>query len=338
MANLTYFTANTTDNRDRFDLIGDLLRTMQVSGSLLLNECYLTPWAISIPNHKVLTNRLGHHSGTHIATFHLVQRGSIEIELESGIHETAYEGEIVICYSGQEHTIYQGSNSPAQPFEQILQDGLNIFTPSREKEAQSTSLLCGIFQLQDTTQNPLFGALPPILKISTKQLNHHSHPATKTIVELFLNEVTQPSFAHGYIVERYLELLCAVSISSYIESIGDDEAGWLHAIKDPIIARVINAIHAQIERHWSVATMAEISALSPSRFAARFTQTMGMSPMAYVTQWRMYVASKQLNRPLSNIKKIAAATGYENTAAFSRTFKRTMGISPGAWRANHRRL
>ncbi len=335
MANSTEFIADSTDLGREYDLIGALLRDMQVSGGLLLNECYLAPWAISIPNHQALAGSLGSNHGTHVAAFHLVQRGSIEIMLESGERDTAYEDEIVICYSGQGHTLYQGSSTPAYPFEKIMQNRQNIFKPTKEKEAQSTSLLCGVFQLQDIMRNPLFEALPSILKLSTTRRGSYSQSAAKNIIELLLSEITQPSYSHGYIVERYLELLCAKSICSYIEAIDDDEVGWLHAIKDPMVARVISAIHSEPDSRWSVTAMAEIGSLSPSRFAARFTQIMGMSPMVYVTQWRMYLASKLLKHSQSNIEKIALTTGYENVAAFSRAFKRTMGVSPGAWRTNH---
>lgn len=338
MACSTDFIAETTDTGHDSEVISNLLRFMQISGALLLNECYLAPWAISIPNHKVLAEQLGSHHATHIVAFHLVQRGSIEVVLESGENYTAYEGEIVICYSGQGHTIYQGSRSPAHPFEKIMQDGKNIFKPEKDKEAQSTALICGVFQLQDTARNPLFEALPPVIKISTRQRSDYSYSTIKNIIELLLSEMAQPSFSHGYVVERYLELLCASSICTYIETSDDEISGWLQAIKDPMVAQVINAIHSQPDYHWTVTTMAELGTLSPSRFAARFTEIMGVSPMAYVTQWRMYLASKLLNHPKSNIEKIASTTGYENVAAFSRAFKRTMGMSPGVWRTSHRTL
>ena len=307
---------------------------MQVSGGVLLNERYLAPWAISIPGHATLAEKLAGNLRTHVAAFHLVQRGSIEIKLDNGERHAAYEGEMLICYSGQAHTIYQGSSTPAQPFEAILLGRQNIFRPTREQEPQSTSLLCGVFQLQHTTRNPLFEALPPILKLSTRNPGQNSQPAIKAIIDLLLSELATPTYAHEYIVGRYLELLCANSIGAYIESSKADTGSWLHAMKDPMVARVTGAIHSQPDYHWSVANMAELSHLSPSRFAARFGQAMGMSPMSYVTQWRMYLAGKLLSQPRSNIENITSAMGYENVAAFSRAFRRTMGASPGTWRAN----
>ncbi len=335
MANNTDINAETTEKYEEVDIISELLRSMQVSGSVLLNEGYVAPWAVSIPGHKILAEKLAGNSRTHIAAFHLVQRGSIVIELENGDRHTAYEGEMVICYSGQAHTIFQGSSTPAHPFETIMQSRQNIFKPTKENELQSTSLLCGVFQLHNTTCNPLFEALPPVLKLSTKHTGQNPHPSIKAIIDLLLSELAHPSYAHDYIVGRYLELLCANSIGAYIQSSNANSSGWLHAIKEPLVAQVINAVHLQPDYMWSVSSMAELSHLSPSRFAARFSQIMGMSPMSYVTQWRMYLAGKLLILPQSNIDKISSSMGYENVAAFSRAFKRIMGVSPGVWRANN---
>jgi AraC-like DNA-binding protein len=150
----------------------------------------------------------------------------------------------------------------------------------------------------------------------------------KTLINSLLSELTYPSYAHEYIVGRYLELLCARSVGDYIESNRASGSGWLHAIKNPMAAKVIGAIHAQPEYPWSVSAMAKLCHLSPSRFAARFSEILGMGPMMYVTQCRMYVASTLLLLPQSSIEKITLTMGYENVAAF----KRIMGVSPGLWR------
>lgn len=188
--------------------------------------------------------------------------------------------------------------------------------------------------LRNTLLNPLFEALPPLLKISTDLDDNYSQTTTANIVNLLLREIDQQSLAHSYSMERYLELLCARSIHSDVENLPEEGRGWLQAIKDPMAVRVITAIHSQPANDWSVKQLARLVSLSPSRFAARFTEIMGTTPMAYVTRWRMYLASKLLNETRSGIEQISTQVGYENVAAFSRAFKRTIGSSPGTWRAS----
>ena len=192
--------------------------------------------------------------------------------------------------------------------------------------------------LQDTFLNPLFEALPPLLKISVAPGKDYSISSTASIVNLLLAEINQQSLAHGYMIERYLELLCAKTIRLYIENIPAEESSWLHALKDPTIARTITTIHLQPAYDWSVKQLAEGVSLSPSRFAARFTKSMGVTPMVYVAKWRMYLACKLLNDTKLGIEQVSTRVGYENTAAFSRAFKRYTGSSPGAWRTDSHTL
>ena len=72
---------------------------------------------------------------------------------------------------------------------------------------------------------------------------------------------------------------------------------------------------------------------SPSRFAARFSATLGESPMIYVTKWRMYIASQLLEGNQYSIDQVSHQVGYESLAAFSRAFKRHVGVPPAKWRA-----
>jgi AraC-like DNA-binding protein len=333
MVNSTDNIAETTEFDIFYNVFSETLRFLKITGSLLLNEDYCSPWAVSIPDKKELAESLQNKKNIHIAAFHLVQRGYIEIELENGKKELVCEGEIVICFGGASHTIYQGTSKPARPFKDIMQGGQNIFQPTEDNYAQSSSLICGIFMLQNTHLNPLFEALPPLLKISSKQGNSYSSSTTASIISLLLTEIDQQSFVHDYIIERYLELLCAKCISTYIETAPKGDVGWFHAIKDPKIANVIIAIHSQPASTWSVKALARIISLSPSRFATRFTEIMGIPPMVYVTRWRMYVASKMLNDTQLGIEQISVQVGYDNVAAFSRMFKRMIGSSPGVWRS-----
>ena len=50
----------------------------------------------------------------------------------------------------------------------------------------------------------------------------------------------------------------------------------------------------------------------------------------------MQVASEMLNRGNVNMATIAAEIGDESEAAFSRAFKKMMGVPPSAWRLGAR--
>jgi AraC-like DNA-binding protein len=91
-------------------------------------------------------------------------------------------------------------------------------------------------------------------------------------------------------------------------------------------------VHRDPAQPWSVASLARETAMSRSAFAARFTELVGEPVMQYVTRWRMQVALDWLQHDDVPVAELAARLGYESEAAFSRAFKRTVGISPGAAR------
>jgi AraC-like DNA-binding protein len=72
--------------------------------------------------------------------------------------------------------------------------------------------------------------------------------------------------------------------------------------------------------------------MSRSAFAARFTALVGEPAMHYVARWRMNVALTWLKEDDVPLAEVAGRLGYESESAFSRTFKRVIGFSPGAVR------
>ena len=77
--------------------------------------------------------------------------------------------------------------------------------------------------------------------------------------------------------------------------------------------------------------------LSRSTLAARFESVLGISPMRYVRDWRLYLARVTLGTTARPIAAIAYEAGYSDEAAFTRAFARAYGTPPAAWRAQARK-
>jgi AraC-like DNA-binding protein len=75
--------------------------------------------------------------------------------------------------------------------------------------------------------------------------------------------------------------------------------------------------------------------LSRALLAQRFGDLVGISPMKYLTKWRMQIASELLTRGSAKVATVALDVGYASEEAFSRAFKKTVGVSPSAWRRRH---
>ncbi len=72
--------------------------------------------------------------------------------------------------------------------------------------------------------------------------------------------------------------------------------------------------------------------MSRSAFFARFSQVVGETPASYLTRFRMHFARSELSHYDRGLAKVAARVGYGSEAAFSRAFKKQVGVSPSIWR------
>ncbi|MFJ4223214.1 helix-turn-helix domain-containing protein [Microbacterium sp. NPDC089695] len=110
-------------------------------------------------------------------------------------------------------------------------------------------------------------------------------------------------------------------------------AGW-PAASDPFLDRVVDAIHEQPGREWTVESLASVGAMSRSVFAERFRTAIGRSPADYVTEVRIDEAKRMLESGLS-VSQTSRALGYASDEGFSRAFRRRTGMTPSSWRAAH---
>ena len=108
--------------------------------------------------------------------------------------------------------------------------------------------------------------------------------------------------------------------------------GWLAGLRDPFIGKALSLMHAKPAWNWTIEELAKDVGLSRSVLAERFAGLVGMPPMYYLAKWRMQIASGLLSGDNTNIATVAAEVGYGSEAAFSRAFKKMVGVPPSAWR------
>jgi AraC-like DNA-binding protein len=136
------------------------------------------------------------------------------------------------------------------------------------------------------------------------------------------------------VITRLGDILVVQAIRAWIETDPTARTGWLGALKDRHIGRALALIHRDPAHDWTVPSLARQVAMSRSAFAARFTELVGEPAMRYVTRWRIYVAMDALKQQDTSLAELASRLGYRSEAAFSRAFKRVIGVSPGAIRRN----
>jgi len=104
--------------------------------------------------------------------------------------------------------------------------------------------------------------------------------------------------------------------------------GWLFALSDKQITAAITSIHDDPPHDWTVEELGQRAGMSRSTFALRFKEIVGVSPMDYLTRWRMMLAAERMANSSDSISEIAQSHGYESASAFTKAFKKIMGCSP----------
>lgn len=110
--------------------------------------------------------------------------------------------------------------------------------------------------------------------------------------------------------------------------------GFIAALNDKNLSNGFRAFHDDYSAVWTVEKLARESSMSRSLFAERFKQYLDLSPMQYVTNWRMQRARQILTESNLSLENIAQQVGYDSAAAFSKAFKRTFQRTPGEYRQN----
>ena len=128
------------------------------------------------------------------------------------------------------------------------------------------------------------------------------------------------------------ELLLVEVLKLHLATTPADETGWLRALRDPVLAPALAAIHASPERKWNLLSLAKEASVSVSLLDERFREVLGLAPIRYLTGWRMHMAKDLLRSSDLGVAAVAHRVGYDSEEAFSRAFKRETGLAPSSWR------
>lgn len=121
-------------------------------------------------------------------------------------------------------------------------------------------------------------------------------------------------------------------LRAYINDLDDESVGWLGALKDPALREVIGLVHRRPEYNWTAEELAAEVGMSRSALFVKFKESVGESPIEYLTRWRIHVATRLLREEGASVAAAGRQVGYQTEAAFSNAFLRVMGVRPGAYR------
>lgn len=190
---------------------------------------------------------------------------------------------------------------------------------------EGTETVCASFEFGAGLRNPLVRALPDVVLIALGDI-----PAIGATLEMLFKEASEQHCGRQAVLDRLSEVVIIQLLRDLMDR-GRLEFGLLAGLADPQLARAINAMHAEPSRAWSLVQLASTADMSRARFAAKFRETVGTTPMAYLAEWRVGVAQSLLRRG-KPLQAVADEVGYANASAVSRAFAAHTGLSPTEWR------
>jgi AraC-like DNA-binding protein len=147
-----------------------------------------------------------------------------------------------------------------------------------------------------------------------------------TLVQLVSDETQGQRPAREVVLARLLEVLLIEALRSTASTAASP--GLVRGLADARLTGAIRAMHEEPARAWTVAELANVSALSRSAFFDRFSRTVGLAPMEYMLTWRMALAKDLLRHNEGGIAEIAERVGYSSASTFSVAFSRHVGRPP----------
>ncbi|MDC0668421.1 AraC family transcriptional regulator [Nannocystis radixulma] len=300
------------------DPLAGVLDLVRLRGTVLGVAELGAPWGLRSPGFEDLA-------------CHIVVRGGAHLELPGRRPRTLAlrAGDVALVAAGQVHAVRDAPRSGVVPFRRLRHaPRVDIRTVRWGGDGPRTTLVVGCLELDTAGRDLLAAALPPVLHLPAETAS----ASQLGLVHALASEVAQPGPGAEPVLTRLAELLFIHALRARIAA-GAVESGWLRALADPAIARVLAAVHADPGAAWTVATMAARAGMSRSAFAPAFHRLVGEPPLAYVTTWRMRTAARALveDGP-TNLKALAARVGYGSDEAFSRAFKNWAGTPPGQYR------
>jgi AraC-like DNA-binding protein len=312
------------------DALSDVLRAVRLTGAVFFDIHASEPWVAETPPGHVIVGKI-FPEADHLIPYHVVTRGACwgSVADEPSIHLSA--GDIIVFPHGDAHTMSSAPGMHAIPNLALYRrprDGQLPFAMSMGNTHDDPShIVCGYLGCDARPFNPLLAALPRIIHVSDR-----AGGAISAFVQFAIAEAKERRPGGEVVLGRLSELMFVDVVRRYLETLPADGMSWLAALREPFVGRALTALHRSPAHAWTLERLAHEVALSRSALAERFMLFVGQPPMQYLTNWRMQLAANHLLAGADSVAAIAGQVGYESEAAFSRAFKKTVGVPPSEWR------
>jgi AraC-like DNA-binding protein len=318
------------------DPITDIFQTMHVAAVVHSRLEATAPWGLMREAREAdakSTDSAGERiSPSELAHFGMISRGNCWLSME-GVSDPIplTGGDCFLLAPGTSYALRDHPRTRARSFCSVApREGSNVIHYGGG--GAPTTLISGLLSFDKLSLRSISQLLPPFILVKADQANTLVLHST---LQLLASEMMVEAPGAEVAANRLAEVLFIQAIRAHIASSSDIcQQGWLRAIFDRQIGAALRSVHENVKSPWTVRSMAAAAGMSRSAFASRFKELLGQTPLEYVTDWRMQKAIQLLKDGDKKLLAISHSIGYESDAAFSKAFKRIVGVSPGEYRRN----
>lgn len=313
------------------DALSETLRVVRLVGAIFINAKFTAPWCYQSP-HASSAAPLLEPGAERVVIYHLVTEGECYVEMAGQPPLHLIAGDVVVFPHGDPHGM---ASQPGLPPSR----GARLAEVLKRRPRQlihggggaTTRLVCGYMACDARLASMLLGGLPAVVRVNLRGSNAGAW--LEASIRYALAEARSPRPGGAGVLAKLAEVLFIEVLRLHMAEQGDEaRTGWLAGVGDRIVGQALHALHARPAHAWSLDELARAAGASRSVLAERFLKLVGSSPMQYLTQWRMLLASNLLTRSNAPLSAIALDVGYQTDTAFSRAFRREFGAPPAAWR------
>lgn len=314
------------------DPITDIFATMHVAAVVNSRLEATAPWGLAHKaqehaEHGSLDKKF---SPFQLAHFAMVARGNCWLSVpDDGEPIPLTGGDCFLVAPGVSYALRDDPRTPTRSFcSAVPTDGSNVIRYGGG--GAPTAIISGLLSFETPSLKLMTQLMPNLILIKADQ---PQSLALRSTLQMLATEMAESTPGSGVVANRLAEVLFIQTLRAHI-ACSSCQKGWLRAIFDAQLGAALKAIHENVDAPWTVESLAAAANMSRSAFASRFKELLGQTPLEYVTEWRMQKAVQLLKSEDKKLADVAQSVGYESDAAFSKAFKRSLGLSPGEYRRN----
>lgn len=316
------------------DVLSDILNHVEMTTSLYYRTELTAPWGIRVGAFQ------------RVARFHICLLGSFWLSLD-GTHEVeVMPGDVILVLHGKAHDMKDHPQTAVLDHEEVKK--LGVYHPgellryssgspahAKTRFSEGTELICGHFEFKDDTPHPLLASLPDVIHIKKESASGIQFSWLHTALDFIDYESLNRDPGAFAIINKLSEVIFIQSLRAYMKD-NRVNTPFLAALNDQYIRKSIQEIHHNPGHKWRLDSLAKVAGLSRTVYAERFLKLTGMTPMKYVTHWRMEKAKRLLQNEALSVDEVASQVGYGASESFQKTFKKIVGVTPSSFRKTAR--